>query len=122
MTQDASTQAESRTLQIARGLEEMAAWLREHPDFPISWASGATTIRWAGDHEEQRSRLREEFVRLADELDGTASRSYGDIEIRRTFAGDVDLTIRSNSALWDNVPSVPQPLPAELQRFAEVPS
>jgi hypothetical protein len=98
--------------QVALGLEEMAHWLREHPDFPVVWggAAGPTLTGYDASVEQ--------FVRFGEEMGAVASRKYGNLRLEREFAGGVTLHIDAMPSLFSEPAQPEPPLPAELQRFA----
>jgi hypothetical protein len=109
---------EPEALQVARGLEELAAWLREHPDFPVWYASAAAPPVYRHEGDEGRAR----FVDFIETLGVPVGRGgTNDLIAEREFSGGVTLTARADESLWDEpTPDGEKPLPAELQRFAAV--
>jgi hypothetical protein len=110
-TIDVPAEIEPKALQVAQGLEELAAWLREHQEFPVAWGSVAGLELLGG------SATREEFIRLGDEMGATVRRPYGTLRMEREFAGGVRLHIDAGPSLFADAPVDP-PLPEELRRFA----
>jgi hypothetical protein len=106
---------EPKALQIARGLEEMAAWLREHPAFPVT--GGFAFGRQEGWHVDLEA-AQAEFVRYGDEMGAHVTHPYGsaDFRMEREFSGGVTLHLDASAKLFEH-PWMP-PLPDALERFA----
>lgn len=102
---------QTRAQTTADGLEELAAWLREHPDTPVVGGSAYLGCIYNGPG------AREKFIRRAQMIgpDLILGELVGYTVLTRKFTGGVELRLEVSRGVLRPAPPEPDPIPDEIR-------
>lgn len=105
----------TRAEEVAQGLEELAAWLRERPALPVEVAFAKVAHVYRSDKDN-----RAHFLAMANQLDNFTPRRgfHKDFCLEREFAGGVHISLSCDQGVFATQPPVAHPWPEEVRALA----